>query len=115
MPVCFLISEMQKRVWTSGAERLPKWGNCSERFHDGASAYTSFFITANGGINGPVSTRVENEFSQMGPALLVNSAGDTVGAGVTIDVRIDVAVSVGDRVSLGRLVGLVVEVGNGAA
>lgn len=38
-----------------------------------------------------------------------------MGAGVTLDVGIDVAVSVGDRVLLGRLVGLVVEGGDGAA
>jgi hypothetical protein len=72
-------------------------------------------MTAKGGVKGPVSTRAEKAFSQIGLALLFSSVEDTVGAGVMVDIEIDVAVSVGDMVSLGGIVGLVVEVGEGAA
>ncbi len=72
-------------------------------------------MTAKGGVKGPVSTRAEKAFSQIGLALLFSSVEDTVGAGVMVDIEIDVAVSVGDMVSLGGFVGLVDEVGEGAA
>lgn len=72
-------------------------------------------MTAKGGVKGPVSTRAEKAFSQIGLALLFSSVEDTVGAGVMVDIGIDVAVSVGDMVSLGGFVGLVDEVGEGAA
>ncbi len=72
-------------------------------------------MTAKGGVKGPVSTRAEKAFSQIGLALLFSSVEDTVGAGVMVDIEIDVAASVGDMVSLGGFVGLVDEVGEGAA
>ncbi len=72
-------------------------------------------MTAKGGVKGPVSTRAEKAFSQIGLALLFSSVEDTVGAGGMVDVGIDAAVSVGNTISLGGFVGLVVEVGEGAA
>ena len=72
-------------------------------------------MTANGGVKGPVSTRVEKAFSQIGLALLFSSVEDTFGVEMMVDIGLDAAVSVGDTVSLGEFVGLVDKVGEGAA
>ncbi|HET6821292.1 MAG TPA: hypothetical protein VFH34_01520 [Anaerolineales bacterium] len=72
-------------------------------------------MTAKGGVKGPVSTKAEKAFSQIGLALLFSSVDDTFGVGVMVDIGLDAAVSVEDTVSLGGFVGLVVEFGEGAA
>jgi len=71
-------------------------------------------MTANGGVSGPVSTNTEKAFSQIGPALRFNSAGEMVGVGSAVDVGDDVTVPVGSGISLGRLVVCVVGLAAGA-
>jgi hypothetical protein len=73
----------------------------------------SFFRIANGGMSGPVSTGAEKAFSQIGLALLISPAGETVGvrAGVCVAVGAEVAVGVGNRISVDRTVGVLTGIG----
>ena len=105
---------MQKTVSTSEAEKLPRCGSGCDTSHDRASAYSAFFNTANGGVNGPLSTRAEKEFSQIGLALRFNSAGEIVGTRTAVGARVGVLVDAGSGASLGSMVGLVVDVTAGA-
>lgn len=73
-----------------------------------------FFSTANGEVNGPVSTSAEKAFSQIGLALLFNSAGETVGIEAAVEVGAGLLVAVGSGVSLGGFVGRIVDVPAGA-
>ena len=89
-----LVSETQKRVFTALADKLPRCGKGWDTSHDGVSAYSIFFNTANGGVNGPLSTRAEKAFSQIGPALRFNSAGVTVGVETAVGEALVVSVMV---------------------
>ena len=98
VPVCVRLSDTQKTVFTSAAERLPRCGNPCDNSHDGASACSVFFKTAKGGVKGPVSTSVEKAFSQIGLARRINSAEETVG----VRTGAEVAVGIGAVVDVGR-------------
>jgi len=77
--------------------------------------YAAFFRMANGGTSGPLSTVAAKAFSQIGLALLINSAGETVGVGPAVCVAggAGVIVTVGSEVSLGEKVdvGTIAEAG----
>ena len=72
---------------------------------------------ANGGVSGPVCTEVEKAFSQIGLALLFNSAGEAVEVGIANCVAVGTGVEVVIRCGVvlgnigGRVIGVVAGVG----